>query len=73
MLARRLGADTDPAPLAEDLLRRWAEPARTYHSLRHLDDCLAQLDASPSDNADRDLVEAAILHERIADWQTEVH
>lgn len=68
VLARRLGADTDPAPLGEDLLRRWAEPARTYHSLRHLDDCLAQLDASPSDAGDRDLVEAALwFHDAVYD------
>jgi predicted metal-dependent HD superfamily phosphohydrolase len=68
VLARRLGAGTDPAPLAEDLLRRWAEPARTYHSLRHLDDCLTQLDAAAADPVDRDLVEAALwFHDAVYD------
>jgi predicted metal-dependent HD superfamily phosphohydrolase len=68
LLARRLGAVTDPAPLAEDLLRRWAEPARVYHSLRHLDDCLAQLDAAPAEAADRDLVETALwFHDAVYD------
>jgi predicted metal-dependent HD superfamily phosphohydrolase len=68
VLARRLGAGTDPAPLAVDLLHRWAEPARTYHSLRHLDDCLAQLDAAPADPTNRDLVEAALwFHDAVYD------
>jgi predicted metal-dependent HD superfamily phosphohydrolase len=67
-LARRLGASADPAPVAADLLRRWAEPARTYHSLRHLDDCLAQLDAAPAQSADRDLVESALwFHDAVYD------
>ncbi len=67
-LARRLGASTDPAPVAADLLRRWSEPARTYHSLRHLDDCLVQLDAAPAQHADRDLVESALwFHDAVYD------
>jgi predicted metal-dependent HD superfamily phosphohydrolase len=67
-LAHRLGATADPTPLAEDLLRRWAEAARTYHSLRHLDDCLAQLDGAPADAADRDLVEMALwFHDAVYD------
>ena len=67
-LARRLGASTDPAPVAADLLRRWGEPARAYHSLRHLDDCLVQLDTAPAQHADRDLVECAIwFHDAVYD------
>ena len=67
-LARRLGATTDPAPVAADLLRRWSEPARTYHSLRHLDDCLVQLDAAPAQHTDRDLVESALwFHDAVYD------
>ena len=67
-LARRLGASTDPAPVAADLLSRWGEPARTYHSLRHLDDCLLQLDAAPAQNSDRDLVESALwFHDAVYD------
>ncbi len=67
-LARRLGATTDPAPVAADLLRRWGEPGRTYHSLQHLDDCLVQLDAAPAQEADRDLVESALwFHDAVYD------
>ncbi len=67
-LARRLGATADPAAVAENLLHRWAEPARTYHSLRHLADCLAQLDAAPADAVERDLVETALwFHDAVYD------
>ena len=67
-LARRLGARTDPAPVAADLLSRWSEPARTYHSLRHLDDCLAELDAAPTLGADGDMVEGALwFHDAVYD------
>jgi predicted metal-dependent HD superfamily phosphohydrolase len=67
-LTRRLGAGADASPVAIDLLRRWAEPARRYHSLRHLDDCLSHLDAAPDQGADRDLVEAALwFHDAVYD------
>jgi predicted metal-dependent HD superfamily phosphohydrolase len=59
-LLRRLGATGDPAPLADELLAAWSEPARSYHSLRHLEDCLAQLDAAPASPRTRDLVEVAL-------------
>ena len=67
-LAGRLGATADPAPAAADLLTRWAEPVRTYHSLPHLDDCLQQLDAAPVAGADRDLAETALwYHDAVYD------
>ncbi|HKU63021.1 MAG TPA: hypothetical protein VJQ44_17600 [Gemmatimonadales bacterium] len=67
-LARRLGATADPTPLTTELLTWWAEPARAYHSLRHLDDCLTQLDIAPDVGADRDLVECALwFHDAVYD------
>jgi predicted metal-dependent HD superfamily phosphohydrolase len=67
-LARRLGATADSSLVASELLTRWAEPVRTYHSLRHLDDCLQQLDAAPTDGADSDLAEAALwYHDAVYD------
>ncbi len=67
-LLRRLGASADPGPLADAVLTAWAEPARRYHNLDHLRDCLAELDGAPADGADRDRVEAALwFHDAIYD------
>jgi predicted metal-dependent HD superfamily phosphohydrolase len=67
-LLRRLGAAGDPRPLADAVLAAWAEPARRYHDLDHLRDCLAELDGAPADGADRDRVEAALwFHDAIYD------
>ena len=59
-LLRRLGAPGDPQPLIEAVLAAWADPARRYHTLDHLRDCLAELDRAPADGAARDRVEAAL-------------
>jgi predicted metal-dependent HD superfamily phosphohydrolase len=67
-LCRRLGSSGDAAPLAADLLLRWGEPGRGYHSLEHLAECLDRLDAAPAGGADRDLVEAALwFHDAVYD------
>jgi predicted metal-dependent HD superfamily phosphohydrolase len=67
-LLRRLGAAADPQPLADAVLAAWAQPARRYHTLDHLRDCLAELDRAPADGADRDRVEAALwFHDAIYD------
>jgi predicted metal-dependent HD superfamily phosphohydrolase len=67
-LLRGLGAVEDPQPLAEAVLAGWAEPARRYHNLDHLRDCLTELDRTPADGADRDRVEAALwFHDAIYD------
>jgi predicted metal-dependent HD superfamily phosphohydrolase len=68
LLCRRLGAKGDAAPVATDLLRRWAEPGRAYHGHAHLRHCLARLDDTPGDGVDHDLVEAALwFHDAIYD------
>ena len=67
-LLRRLGANLDGAPLADALLTAWSAPDRAYHDLRHLDDCLAQLDSAETDPETRDLVEAALwFHDAVYD------
>ncbi len=33
--------DAPPAAVVDELLRRWAEPQRKYHTLQHLRECLA--------------------------------
>jgi predicted metal-dependent HD superfamily phosphohydrolase len=68
LLCRRLGARGDAAAVATDLLHRWSEPGRAYHGLDHLRHCLARLDDTPPDGADRDLVEAALwFHDAVYD------
>ena len=59
-LLRRLGATRDGTALHDALLAAWSAPERSYHDLRHLEDCLAQLDRAEADPATRDLVEAAL-------------
>jgi predicted metal-dependent HD superfamily phosphohydrolase len=82
-LWKRLGAAADEG-LADKLVRAYAEPHRRYHGLDHLRDCLAQLDAAPADETERDLAETALwFHDavcvpgradneaRSADWAAE--
>ncbi|MGC5546015.1 hypothetical protein OH733_15480 [Streptomyces griseus] len=46
LLAARAGADgPDPLPYAENLLARWAEPQRRYHTTAHLTAVLEGVDA----------------------------
>ncbi|MEV4613764.1 hypothetical protein AB0K43_14380 [Kitasatospora sp. NPDC049258] len=53
-LLRRCGATADPQPYGEELLKRWAEPQRRYHTTDHLRAVLDQVDAlaGPADGAD---------------------
>jgi predicted metal-dependent HD superfamily phosphohydrolase len=67
-LARRAGATQDPAPLRDALLAAWSEPARHYHDVRHLEDCLSQLDEHEVTPATRDLLELALwFHDAVYD------
>jgi predicted metal-dependent HD superfamily phosphohydrolase len=58
----RLGGRGDSGPAFEEILRRWQEPHRSYHSLAHLRDCLARLDEAFATGTDRDLAEAALWY-----------
>jgi predicted metal-dependent HD superfamily phosphohydrolase len=63
-----LGAAGDPAPVARNLLARWSEPHRHYHTLVHLEACLAGLDAHRALAADPAAVEAALwFHDAVYD------
>lgn len=48
-LWRALGAVSADETLYAELTTRYAEPRRHYHSLRHLEECLAHLDAALDD------------------------
>lgn len=67
-LGARLGASGDAIAAADRLFAAWAEPARRYHDLQHLADCLHTLDSAPVDPADSDVLELALwFHDAVYD------
>ncbi|MFS4109742.1 hypothetical protein GTY75_15940 [Streptomyces sp. SID8381] len=64
--ARGPGGGPDPAPYADDLLRRWQEPQRHYHTLTHLTAVLDHVDVLAEYAADPDVVRlAAWFHDAV--------
>ncbi|WP_415952312.1 hypothetical protein [Streptomyces sp. KLOTTS4A1] len=65
--AVRGGADgPDPLPYAENLLARWAEPQRRYHTLDHLTAVLSHVDVLADHATDPELVRlAAWFHDAV--------
>ncbi|MFI2434470.1 hypothetical protein [Streptomyces sp. NPDC018693] len=61
------GADTpDPVPYADNLLARWQEPQRRYHTLSHLTAVLDHIDVLERYAADPDVVRlAAWFHDAV--------
>ncbi|MEU6123396.1 hypothetical protein [Streptomyces sp. NPDC047123] len=56
----------DPAPYADQLLARWSEPQRRYHTADHLAAVLAHLDALEEHAEDPELVRlAAWFHDAV--------
>ncbi|MFJ1810101.1 MULTISPECIES: hypothetical protein [unclassified Streptomyces] len=56
----------DPAPYADDLLARWQEPQRRYHTLTHLTEVLDRVDVLAEYAADPDVVRlAAWFHDAV--------
>ncbi len=63
-----LAAVGDPEPVAQDLLERWAEPQRHYHTLDHLAHCLAGLDRHCALAVNAPVLEAALwFHDAVYD------
>ncbi|WP_129264908.1 hypothetical protein [Streptomyces sp. M3] len=58
--AARGGAGPDPLPYADNLLERWAEPQRRYHTTAHLTQVLDRVDTLAGHAADPDLVRLAV-------------
>lgn len=64
--ARAPGGGPDPAPYADNLLGRWQEPQRRYHTLAHLTTVLDHVDALAEHAADPDVVRlAAWFHDAV--------
>ncbi|MEU6260022.1 hypothetical protein [Streptomyces sp. NPDC047043] len=64
--ARSPGAGPDPAPYADNLLVRWQEPQRRYHTLAHLTAVLDHIDVLEKHADDPDAVRlAAWFHDAV--------
>ncbi|WP_099908083.1 hypothetical protein [Streptomyces sp. TLI_171] len=65
-LLTRCGATADPGPYADDLLARWAEPQRRYHTTSHLRAVLDRVDELAEHADDPDAVRlAAWFHDAV--------
>ncbi|WP_405760472.1 hypothetical protein OG234_19425 [Streptomyces sp. NBC_01420] len=67
LLAARAGAEgPDPLPYADNLLGRWAEPQRKYHTTAHLAAVLDRIDTLAGHAANADAVRlAAWFHDAV--------
>lgn len=64
--ARGPAAGPDPVPYADDLLRRWQEPQRRYHTVGHLTAVLDHIDVLEEYAHDPDVVRlAAWFHDAV--------
>ncbi|AGS70298.1 hypothetical protein [Streptomyces collinus] len=64
--ARAPGDGPDPTPYADNLLARWQEPQRHYHTLTHLTAVLDHVDVLADSAADPDVVQlAAWFHDAV--------
>ncbi|MFI0038522.1 hypothetical protein ACH4NS_23935 [Streptomyces mutabilis] len=64
--ARAPGSGPDPAPYADNLLARWQEPQRRYHTLAHLTAVLDHVDVLEEHADDPDVVRlAAWFHDAL--------
>ncbi|MFJ7249627.1 hypothetical protein ACIQWA_34025 [Kitasatospora sp. NPDC098652] len=65
-LLHRCGATDDPEPYGRELLRRWSDPRRRYHTTEHLRAVLHHVDALAGHAADADTVRlAAWFHDAV--------
>jgi len=65
---QRLAPAAPPATLFDDLERRYREAHRHYHTLQHLEECFAALDALRPDGSDATAIELALwFHDAVYD------
>ncbi|GGZ10548.1 hypothetical protein CP967_14800 [Streptomyces nitrosporeus] len=60
LAARGTASGPDPLPYADNLLERWAEPQRRYHTVAHLAQVLDQVDTLAAHATAPDLVRLAV-------------
>ncbi len=64
-----MGGGGDPGAAFKDLKERYAEPHRAYHTLKHIEQCLEELDEVPGfywSHVNRDTIECALwFHDAI--------
>ena len=58
----RVGGSTGGTDAFDALVRAYGEPHRHYHTLGHLQDCLARLDEACAPSSARDIAEAALWY-----------
>ena len=69
-LWQRLNASGDASSVYEDLLSRYSEPGRAYHTLAHIEDCLAEFAGVPERETNLDAIEFALwFHDAVYDTQ----
>ena len=61
-LWNNVGTGGDAVARYEELVRRWSEPHRAYHTMQHLGECLAQYESARHLAIDPDAVELAIWY-----------
>ncbi len=69
-LWQRLGARGDPAPIHTRLIAAWSEPQRSYHTVQHLEECLALFEEARTAGGMKnpDAIEMALwLHDAVYD------
>ncbi len=67
-LWRRLGANGDAGPVYEDLLLRYSEPGRAYHTLTHIEHCVTELGDVSEPATNLDTIEFALwFHDAVYD------
>ncbi len=68
---QRVGAQVNSEPFFQELVERYSEPHRAYHTLRHIDDCLTELDSIRDHAVNPDAIEMAIWYHDVIYDQVE--
>src|SRR3989338_2814885 len=64
-LLTRLGAEGNCQEYFDDLIKRYSEPARFYHTIFHIKDCMKEFDSVREMSAKPDYLELALWYHDI--------